>query len=176
MNHTQKNKSIDRLVAQLDELIRVNKAYAPQDLKKAASMLVKVAELLESQDSVSYDMPDSYGLYAVKYLTSHFSEKISIDELASHIGISRGYLTQLVKDLTGLSPKQYLIRFRMEMAAKYLTEDNLPISQVAASCGYSDPLTFSKAFRKQYGVSPTEYRSGSGLTDFGTSPDTTQTS
>ena len=53
------------------------------------------------------------------------------------------------------------MRFRMERAAQLLEEKNLSVAEIARSCGYPDPLTFSKAFKRTMGVTPSQYRRGS---------------
>ena len=57
-----------------------------------------------------------------------------------------------------MSPQKFLMKFRITKAAELLYNTDLPISNIAYSCGYSDPLAFSKTFKKIKGVSPKEYR------------------
>lgn len=100
----------------------------------------------------------AYTKEAIRYLETHFRERIRIQDLAHEIGISRSYLTQQVKEEIGVSPRALLINIRMEHAVSYLENSNDPIQLVALECGYDDALAFSKAFRGRYGMSPTEYR------------------
>ena len=74
------------------------------------------------------------------------------------MGINRSYLYTVFKDKSGISPKEYLTRFRVRQAKSLLKETALPVSAVAASVGYEDNLYFSKVFRRVSGISPTEYR------------------
>ena len=100
----------------------------------------------------------SYSEYAVRYINNHFSEKIKIQELARHIGISRSYLVKLVRQETGMSPQEYLITVRMRRAADLLTRSNDPIRLISAECGYDDALAFSKVFKSRFGQNPSDYR------------------
>ena len=100
----------------------------------------------------------SYSEYAVRYINNHFSEKIRIQDLAKRIGISRSYLVKLVKQVTGMSPQEYLIEIRMRRASDLLGRSNDPIQSIAAECGYDDALAFSKVFKSKFGVNPSEYR------------------
>ena len=100
----------------------------------------------------------SYSEYAVRYINNHFSEKIRIQDLAKRIGISRSYLVKLVKQVTGMSPQEYLIEIRMRRASDLLSRSNDPIQTIAAECGYDDALAFSKVFKSKFGVNPSEYR------------------
>ena len=58
----------------------------------------------------------------------------------------------------GMSPQQFLTTFRITKATELLQLTSLPIESIALSCGYSDPLVFTKAFRQLKKMSPTSYR------------------
>jgi AraC-like DNA-binding protein len=58
----------------------------------------------------------------------------------------------------GVSPKDYMLEYRMKKAVEFLADESLSIGNIAYSVGYKDPLTFSKMFKVKMGVSPTEYR------------------
>lgn len=94
---------------------------------------------------------------AMQWLNLQHSNAITIDEMAQSLGYHRTYLSKIFKQYTGMSPKEYLFQVRMERA-KQLLEKPLTIKEVASSVGFSDPLYFSKQFKKCYGCSPTEYR------------------
>ena len=100
----------------------------------------------------------SYSEYAVRYINNHFSEKIRIQDLADHIGISRSYLVKLMKQETGMSPQEYLIETRMRRASDLLSRTQDSIKVVATECGYDDALAFSKVFKSRFGLNPSEYR------------------
>lgn len=107
---------------------------------------------------------DSGGEYvrqAVEYIRSHFQEDLTVARLAKYVGLNRSYLTTVFQNTLGMSPQQVLMRFRMERAAQLLEEKNLSVAEIARSCGYPDPLTFSKAFKRTMGVTPSQYRCGS---------------
>jgi len=58
----------------------------------------------------------------------------------------------------GLSYSQLLHRARMRLAASWLAETTVPVTEIAASLGYSDPANFTRSFRRKAGVSPKQYR------------------
>ena len=66
----------------------------------------------------------------------------------------------MLQSVLHLYPQQFLMRFRMTRAAQMLRENILSVGEVARSCGYPDPLTFSKAFKRTLGVTPSQYRRG----------------
>ena len=102
---------------------------------------------------------NSYLAAAKRYIKSHYFDDITVDEVASYVGISRKYLFAIFKRELGISPKDYMIDYRMRKAVEFLNDESLSVGNVAYSVGYKDPLTFSKMFKAKMGVSPTEYRS-----------------
>ncbi|MDW7659497.1 MAG: AraC family transcriptional regulator [Bacillota bacterium] len=101
---------------------------------------------------------DWYVRQARDYLEMNYARKISITALAAHIGLDRSYFGQLFRQVTGLAPQQYLLKLRMAKACQLMGHSDLPISTIARSVGYDDPLLFSRMFRKVEGCSPSEHR------------------
>ena len=101
---------------------------------------------------------NSYLTSAKRFIRSHYFDDITVDEVASHVGISRKYLFAIFKSNLGISPKDYIIDYRMRKAVEFLNDESLSIGNIAYSVGYKDPLAFSKMFKMKMGVSPTEYR------------------
>jgi AraC-like DNA-binding protein len=93
----------------------------------------------------------------IRWLTVQYSQPISIEDMSRSLGYNRTYLSKMFKQYTGMTPMHFLLKIRMERAKRLLLEP-LTVEQVAASVGYTDPLYFSKQFKKWYGRSPTEYR------------------
>ena len=93
----------------------------------------------------------------IHYLQQHYTEHISLDTLSAKVNLNRSYLCRLFKRETGESLFQYLARFRLEKAAGLLLQEDLPVREVAARVGIDDPFYFTRMFKKQYGVSPSEY-------------------
>ena len=104
------------------------------------------------------DRKDRYIRQATDFLGMNYSHRVSIADLARHLGLDRSYLGALFRARTGLSPQQYLLRLRMEKAAALVVESDLAISAIARSVGYEDPLLFSRMFHKVKGQSPVGFR------------------
>lgn len=94
----------------------------------------------------------------INYITEKYSDPIRIKEIADYCGLDRSYLCKIFKRATGYTPMEYLILFRIRKARQLLKQTTLPIQHVAYSVGYSDPFAFSKAFKKETGMSPSTYR------------------
>ena len=95
---------------------------------------------------------------ALDYMNAHLHENIKISEIASHIGIDRSYLSNIFKSTLELSPQEYLMTLRMDRAAELLENTDDKIPSIASAVGYSDPLTFTKMFKRIKGMSPSDWR------------------
>lgn len=83
--------------------------------------------------------------------------ELSVVALSDAVGLSRAQLHRRVKDITGLSVGEFIRNLRLQQAAKLLEKGDVTVSQVAYTVGMSNPNHFSIAFKKYFGVSPTEY-------------------
>ena len=96
---------------------------------------------------------------ATKVIDAHIGdEDFSIDQLASELAVSRAQLFRKLKAAGGLTPKELIDERRMALASTLLTTTVRTITDIAWACGFSDVSNFRRAFIKQYGQSPSEYR------------------
>lgn len=100
---------------------------------------------------------DIYVKHAVEYIHSHYAH-IRVNDLAEYIGITRSYLTHIFKERLNVSPQEYLLSYRLEQGCRFLRTTQLSIQDVGMKIGYDNQLTFSKIFKKHYGMSPKNYR------------------
>ena len=82
---------------------------------------------------------------------------LNVEMLAADVGLSRSQLHRRMKELTGISVGEYIRNLRLQQAAKLLQAGDVNISQVAYVVGFSTPAHFTVAFKKYYGVTPSEY-------------------
>jgi len=94
----------------------------------------------------------------LNYIKSSYNTNISIDMLADELEVSRSYLTTRFKAETGFTISKYIVNMRMTRAKTLLASTDQPINDIAISIGYQDVFYFSKTFKKNIGISPTEYR------------------
>ena len=96
---------------------------------------------------------------AVHYIEECYSDpSIRVAEIAKRVNVERGYLYTLFMKNLGLSPQEYLLRFRLTKATDLLNHTDLSIDKITVECGYQDTATFSKAFRKMFGIPPGKFR------------------
>ncbi len=91
------------------------------------------------------------------YINEHFCEKLSLDELAEHFFINKYYLSHSFKKAVGTSVYRYITLKRLDLANEML-KDNIPSLSVAEACGFKDYTSFFRAFKAEYGVSPTSIK------------------
>ena len=82
---------------------------------------------------------------------------LSVDMIASEVGISRVHLHRKMKELTGQTPHDFIRNIRLKRAATLLASQGMNVSEVMYACGFSNSTSFSTIFKKFYGMSPREY-------------------
>lgn len=98
-----------------------------------------------------------YTEIALDCIHSEYMNDITVDKIAHRLNLDRTYFSVIFKKKTGISPKQYLINYRMNVASTLMVDKGKSVSVAANSVGYSDIFTFSKMFKRHYGISPNEY-------------------
>lgn len=104
------------------------------------------------------DKANQYVRRAVEFIQRNYCDPIRVTDVADYVCINRSYLYTLFENSLGMSPQQFLATYRLTKAAEMLMMPQLPVESIALSCGYQDPLVFTKAFKQMKGVSPTAYR------------------
>jgi AraC-like DNA-binding protein/ligand-binding sensor protein len=99
---------------------------------------------------------------AERYIWENYTRKISLQEIAEASGLSAPYFSTIFKDEMGENLSSYLNRLRVEKASRMLLETDLPLSEIAGSCGFEDQSWFSKIFKSYTGMSPGKYRGQGG--------------
>ena len=102
---------------------------------------------------------NSYVQKGIEYISANYSYPITVEDIASYIGLSRSHLFRSFQSILGVSPKEYLTDFRIKQACYLLKHSSLSITAIAGSIGFDNSLYFSKTFHKIKGLSPKEYRS-----------------
>jgi len=95
---------------------------------------------------------------AVDLVEARLGEDMSLAELAGAASLSTSHFARAFKATTGVAPYRYILSRRVQRAQALLADTDLPIIEVAARCGYSDPGHFATLFRRETGYSPRRYR------------------
>jgi len=92
------------------------------------------------------------------YIHHHLADPLTTETLASQAHLSSSHFTRLFKQCLGLSPMSCVIQKRIALACALLTETRMTLGEIGLRVGYEDPYYFSRLFKKQTGVCPTQYR------------------
>lgn len=93
------------------------------------------------------------------YIKNNFNKDISLDDVSRAANISPYYFSKIFKEGTGQNFIEYLTNIRIEKAKELLDTTEHSMKEICTICGYSDPNYFSRSFKKNVGVTPTEYKS-----------------
>ena len=93
-----------------------------------------------------------------EYIREHAGDEISNTEIAAMFGYHPFYVSNVLKAAKGQTLRQYIICYRLKLAASMLAYSERSISDVADACGFSDASYFTKTFRQSFGETPKEYR------------------
>lgn len=92
------------------------------------------------------------------HIRKHFARSISLAELTAMSGYSVGQLERHCKRVFQITPRQMIHKARLEESSRLLQETDLPITEIALRCGYTDHSAFSRQFRALTSLAPTQYR------------------
>lgn len=147
-----------------EENRRVAEQLAEEALARmaAAESVTAKEEKTEEEEEVSEPTSEEKFLLEVdEIVTAHLSDSdYTVEELAAQLLMSRASLHRKLKSCAGMSPSEYIRSLRLQRGMELLKEGRLNVSEVAYSVGFNTPSYFAQAFRKQYGVLPTQIVSG----------------
>lgn len=104
------------------------------------------------------NLQEFYVHEAMMYIERHYNQDISVAQLAGWCNLERSYFGKIFKDTVLVTPQEYIIRYRMNMACDMLKNTDLSIGTISAQVGYENQLHFSRAFKKVMGISPREWK------------------
>lgn len=132
--HMLQQNYVEQLKPNSDETYQLD---TPQIVDADKEMMTKLMEFLESRIS---------------------DANLRIEELADAVHLGRSVFYGKIKSIVGMTPVDFLRHIRMQRAEELIRKSNYPFSQIAYEVGYSDPKYFSKCFKKETGMTPSEYR------------------
>ena len=124
----------------------------------ACSLLLLInRRIYDSLHQVSAAYGNVLYLNICDYVNNHLEEDLSLERLASFFYVSKYHISHLFKENMGISLHQYILKKRLQ-ASKNGILSGLPIQQMIHQYGFSDYTSFYRAFRKEFGLSPKEFR------------------
>ncbi len=121
------------------------------------STLIDAQSVTRSKEKPYDYSSETYVEHALQYISINYGH-IKVSDIANYIGINRSYLTSIFKKVLQVSPQEYLVNYRLRLAAELIRTTNQSIREISNKAGYDNPFNFSKMFKSAYGVSPKTYR------------------
>lgn len=101
-----------------------------------------------------------YSMYvnrAIQHVAEHYSEDLTVQQLADTVGVSPDYLSRQFRMMTGVAVHDYIQRYRISRSLGYL-QQGFAVQEVAEKCGFNSISYFSRVFKKEVGIPPTLYK------------------
>lgn len=92
------------------------------------------------------------------YIKEHLTDKLSLDQAAEQVYLSKSYFCRIIKDELGCTFTEYVNRLRVERSKTLLRGSGMPIAEIACAVGFDDQSYFTRIFKKQTGIAPGKYR------------------
>ncbi|MFW6270230.1 MAG: PocR ligand-binding domain-containing protein [Bacillota bacterium] len=142
------------------EYIYLKEINEVTDINELSHLLSKVLDrFIESTFTIKNVRNKDIIFKAMNYIRENYDQDISLDEVASEVGLNSSYFSKLFKEEMGISYSDYLNQVRIEASKKLLNED-IALVEVAQNVGFNDQSYFSKVFKKYEGISPGKWRKG----------------
>lgn len=150
----------EQLAEQIIEASSRMEHEQPVDIFGLQQLFVFFQTIMQESERYIPTLPHThrYIIRAQHYIHEHYATPLRIADLAKALHVDRSYLYRLFTSHLGISPDAYLMQYRLEKAKELLSTTNIPAQQVAVSVGFRNYSAFYKAFVKQNGCSPAQYR------------------
>ncbi|MFC6332741.1 response regulator [Paenibacillus septentrionalis] len=145
---------LDRIVARFSPAEEMTAPYNPASLREW--LLQTVEQLLDGLQVGDNSKHRQMTNFMIRFVHENYSNNITIKQLADELQLSKNYLGQIFRNVTGESFNQYVTRVRMEKAKQMIIEGKLYIYEIAEKVGYTNIPYFSSQFKKITGVNPTD--------------------
>lgn len=156
-----KSEASEELYRIVKDMMEHNTYGLSNDLQRNGQLGIFLSVIAEGSRVEKHGDDDKANIYvrkAVSFIQNNYCNPIKVTDVADYVCINRSYLYTLFQNSMGMSPQQFLMTFRITKATELLQLTSLPIESIALSCGYHDPLVFTKAFRQMKQMSPTSFR------------------
>lgn len=147
-----------RIFNLLEQRKKLQALYCASLLPSSAEQQVVIQENKASLPTLSPN-DQKFMNKVIEVIEKHLDNgDLMVEEIASEVNMSRSVFFKKLKTLTGLSPVEFLREIRMKRAAQLIETEEYSMAQIAYMVGLNDSHYFSKCFKQQYGITPTEYK------------------
>ena len=159
-------RQLRRLISAIGDELDADRAGAHAIASELASVLFMMIVRIHLDRENAVDgllriLSERQAARAVEAMLSSPSHAWTLDELANHASTSRASLVRMFRRAVSMAPLEFLAEFRLGLAHCRLSATNLSLAQIAAEIGYQSESSFSRAFRRRFGISPGGVRASS---------------
>lgn len=132
---------------------------------RMVSLLIKYSRLYAAQFSEKHTLNGgySYVLLILEYVERNYAGDITMEDLAAVARLNPDYMSRKFKNLMGMSPSEYVRKFRVAKAMELLCTTDITVAGIASACGFSDVCLFSRVFKNVTGITPIEFRKNGAM-------------
>lgn len=130
----------------------VNKAELEEVLIKAVDLAERRA--VPANTDVNFSIAETAKLFIIE----NYTKAISIEDIAKHCCVNKSYLSRKFKDENGITIVDYITHLRIRKACELLRDSQYSVSEISQRVGYEDYTYFCKVFKKEYDLTPLQYR------------------
>lgn len=141
-----------------EHLMMLLKTSTYHDTLHPIAALYDILATFIQPDATGHRKNSDYVKQAVTFIEHNYAYPIKITDIASAVGLERSYLYRMMMKDIGQSPMQYLISYRLHAAKQLLVQNELSITEVAYSCGFTSSSAFYKHFKAAFDMTPLDYR------------------
>lgn len=147
-----------------NQFLEIARLFSRNPSGKSIKLMKQLYSIFDNMIRAELPGNESFKYYstiknAVEYIENNYmSDDINSVYLANLCNITSTHFARVFKKLYDTTPKDYIIKLRMKRAEEYLLYSAYSVLEIAELLGYNDPAYFSAAFKKNYGVSPSEFR------------------
>ena len=148
----------DEIVERFDRALEIGRSSPPFANQIQAGVSMEILALMmkfhQSRNKHSRQAEPTIES-ALGYIGKNWAQEIDFEVMAKRLGVGYRQFRRLFQEATGLAPHQYLLNLRLNHAKRLL--GTIPVTEVAARVGFTDPLYFSRIFKRKVGVAPTRW-------------------
>lgn len=151
--------TIELLLARIENLLDRRRRILSHLTSESVSQAGKSPKVsISPEEIVITDRDEELIRKVMQWLEANVADTdVTVDQLASYVGMGRTSMYNKIKGLTGKSPVELIQDFRIEKATYYLKSGQFSVSETSYKVGFSDPGYFSRSFKKHFGISPADY-------------------
>jgi AraC-like DNA-binding protein len=148
---------IEAILVEMREILILHKpGYSLKAVGVFYELMARVEEISGTSSAPESTYPEAVR-NAIIFLRENYDVPYNAKETAAAVGLSQSHLRALFEKWLGESPRQFHTRYRIDQAKRLLSEQRLPVFEVAFHVGFTDARHFSRVFKKFTGITPSRY-------------------